>query len=88
MSTDPKDWLRGGTPGVPWYAQRKPRKRRGPVRFRTQRPEYYDKKRAMLAKELSKPVNERTGRLKTMRSGDFSAAEIVRIIRKAKERKK
>ncbi len=68
-------------PREPFYAK-KPEKRRKPIRFKTQRPEYYERLRKALADELAKPVEGRIGKLKTMKSGDFTPLELLKLKRR------
>lgn len=64
-------------PKDPFYAPKK--KRRKKIKLKNQRPEYYARLRKQLADELAKPVKDRLGKLKTLKSGDFTEAEIKEI---------
>lgn len=70
-------------PPHPFYEERGRGKRRKPV-IVNRRPEYYERLRKMLADELERPVSERTGKLRTLKSGDLSQAEVDEIKRRYK----
>lgn len=63
-----------------------PAKRKRRTAITNMRQEYYERKKRELAEQLAKPVRERIGGLRTMRSGDFSEEELRAIKERSRGR--
>lgn len=78
----------GAPPERPFYVERKVKKKKPSNIASPMRKEYYARKRRELEEELSKPVKERIGKLRSLKAGDFSAEEVRALVAKYGKRKR